>query len=84
MDNIILEFDQETIKTVAKKAIELKTGARGLRTILEDHMLNIMYSAPEDKTIQKIVVTPSVITENTNPIIIRKPDSDIVDKVVNE
>ena len=84
MDNIVLEFDQETIKTVAKKAIELKTGARGLRTILEDHMLNIMYSAPEDKTIQKIVVTPSVITENTNPIIIRKPEQEIVDKAVNE
>ena len=84
MDNIVLEFDQETIKTVAKKAIELKTGARGLRTILEDHMLNIMYSAPEDKTIQKIVVTPSVITDNTNPIIIRKPEQDIVDKAVNE
>lgn len=84
MDNIKLEFDQETIKTVAKKAIELKTGARGLRTILEDHMLNIMYSAPEDKTIQKIVITPSVITENSSPIVIRKPEKQEVSQAVNE
>ena len=74
MDNIDLEFDQEAIKTVAKKAIELKTGARGLRTILEDHMLNIMYSAPEDKSIQKIVITPSVILDNTSPIVVRKSE----------
>ena len=85
MDNIDLEFDQEAISTVAKKAIELKTGARGLRTILEDHMLNIMYNAPEDKTIQKIVITPSVITENTSPIIVRKAEEvENKESVVNE
>lgn len=84
MDNINLEFDQEAIKTVAKKAIELKTGARGLRTILEDHMLNIMYSAPEDKSIQKIVITPSVITENTSPIIVRKSEQEVAPSAVNE
>ncbi|MBE7082297.1 MAG: ATP-dependent Clp protease ATP-binding subunit ClpX [Clostridiales bacterium] len=72
MDNVDLEFDQETIKTVARKAIELKTGARGLRTILEQHMLNIMYTTPKDKSIQKIVITPSVITENSDPIVIKK------------
>lgn len=83
MDNITLEFEEEAIKTVARKAIELKTGARGLRTILEDHMLNIMYSAPVDKTIKKIVVTPSVITENTSPIIIRATEEQ-EKKVVNE
>ncbi len=84
MDNIALEFEEETIKTVAKKAIELKTGARGLRTILEDHMLNIMYSAPEDKNIKKIVITPSVITEGSKPIIIKKTETESLDKVVNE
>jgi len=84
MDKIDLEFDQEAIKTVARKAIELKTGARGLRTILEDHMLNIMYSAPVDKTIQKIVITPSVINDNTSPIIVRKTEEEPKEKVVNE
>ena len=85
MDNIDLEFDQEAISTVAKKAIELKTGARGLRTILEDHMLNIMYNAPEDKSIQKIVITPSVITDDTSPIIVRKSEEvEKKESVVNE
>ncbi len=83
MDNIELEFDSEAIKTVARRAIELKTGARGLRTILEDHMLNIMYKAPEDKSIKKIVVTPSVIVDNEQPIIIRASEEQL-DSAVNE
>lgn len=83
MDNINLEFEEEAIKTVARKAIELKTGARGLRTILEDHMLNIMYNAPDDNKIKKIVITPSVITENSQPIIVRETLEE-AQKVVNE
>lgn len=81
MDNIELEFDSEAISAVARKAIELKTGARGLRTILEDHMLNIMYDAPMDKTIKKIVITPSVITNGENPIIIRSQDEPLSEDV---
>ncbi len=84
MDSIDLEFEDEAIKTVAKRAIALKTGARGLRTILEDHMLNIMYSAPEDKSIKKIVITPSVITEGAKPIIIRKAETETLESAVNE
>ena len=74
MDNVELDFDSEAINAVAKKAIELKTGARGLRTILEEHMMNIMYSTPMDKTIKKIVITPSVITNNEKPIVVRFSD----------
>ena len=85
MDNIELKFEDEAIKSVAKKAIELKTGARGLRTILEDHMLNIMYMAPSDKTIKKIVITPSVIQNNEQPIIIRSGgETENQDVAVNE
>ena len=82
MDNIELQFEDEAIKAVAKKAIELKTGARGLRTILEDNMLNIMYNAPEDKTIKKIVITPSVISNNEKPIIIREANNEDKQKAV--
>ena len=86
MDNINLEFEDEAIRTVAKKAIELKTGARGLRTILEEHMLNIMYSAPQNKDVKKIVITPSVIQEGKEPIIIKKPKEEKEEKLeaVNE
>lgn len=72
IDGIKLEFDDACLSAVAKKAIRLKTGARGLRTILEERMLGIMYSAPEDKTIDKIIITDKFIDEGDEPIYIRK------------
>ena len=56
MDNIELEFSEPAIRRFAKKAIELKTGARGLRNILESSMLPLMYNCPSDKDITKIVL----------------------------
>jgi ATP-dependent Clp protease ATP-binding subunit ClpX len=56
IDGIKLEFTNEAISAFAKQAIELKTGARGLRTIIENAMLPIMYSAPSNKNIKKIVM----------------------------
>ena len=73
MDGINLVFDDEAIKAVAKKAMKLKTGARGLRTILEDSMLKLMYSAPGDKTIDSIVINENFIkNKDTQPEFIRK------------
>ena len=75
IDGIKLEFTNEAISAFAKKALELKTVARGLRTIIENAMLPIMYKAPSNKNIQKIimdiekedslVVLPTII-ENKN------------------
>ena len=73
MDGINLEFKEEAIKAVAKKALKLKTGARGLRTILEDRMLSLMYSAPADKTIDTIILDDTFINATGEPIYIRKP-----------
>ena len=56
IDGIKLEFTNDAISAFAKQAIELKTGARGLRTIIENAMLPVMYSAPSNKNIQKIVM----------------------------
>ena len=57
MDGIKLEFTNEAILTFARKAIELKTGARGLRTIVENSMLPVMYETPSKKDeIKKIVM----------------------------
>ena len=56
MDGIELEFSKSVISKFSKQAIELKTGARGLRSILEDVMLPIMYEAPSDSSIYKVVV----------------------------
>jgi len=69
MDNIKLEFTKEAIKAVAKRAIELKTGARGLRTILEGKMMQTMYDAPSHKNIAKIVITEDFILNK-----VKEPD----------
>ena len=67
MDGIDLTFDDEAIRAVAKKAIELKTGARGLRTILEERMLDVMYSCHFEEDIKKINITADFINKKSNP-----------------
>lgn len=67
IDGIEIEFTEDAILAVAHKAMELKTGARGLRTILEEKMLPLMYSAPEDKTIKRIKITKEFILDNAKP-----------------
>ncbi len=71
IDGVDLEFEPSAISAVAKKAIELKTGARGLRTILEDSMLDLMFLAPSDKTIKKIVLDGKSILKDAQPKIVR-------------
>lgn len=72
IDGINLEFTDSAIRAVAKKAISLKTGARGLRTILENIMVDLMYKFPSDKTIKSVKIDEKVITENASPEIIRE------------
>ena len=71
MDNIDLEFESDALVAVAKKSMERKTGARGLRSILESVMLDFMYDAPNDNTITKIVIDKGCIDNNGQPQIIR-------------
>ena len=72
MDGIDLQFDDSAVSAVAKKAIKLKTGARGLRTILEERMLGLMYTAPADKTIESIIINDGFINGKDEPEYIRK------------
>lgn len=72
LDNVELVVEDEALTAVAAKAIELKTGARGLRSILENILLEFMYEIPNDKDIIKIIVTKDCITNNYKPTIIRK------------
>ena len=58
---------KETKMAIAKKAIELKTGARGLRTILEERMLDVMYSCHFEEDIKKITITADFINKIANP-----------------
>ena len=70
MDNVDLEFENDALIAVARKAIKLNTGARGLRSILENTMLDIMYKIPDDKSIAKVVITAKTI-EGEPPLIVR-------------
>ena len=73
IDGIKIEFSPDAVKAIAKKAMKLKTGARGLRTIIEGKMTRLMYEAPSLKDVEKIVVTDKFIElENGQPIVIKK------------
>ncbi len=77
IDGIDVEFSEDAILAVAKKAMDLKTGARGLRTILESKMNRLMYEIPSHKDISKIVVTDKFIeVENAEPEIIKIENTD--------
>ena len=69
MDGVALEFEEEALSAIAKKAIERKTGARGLRAILEDIMLNVMYDIPSREDIEKCMITKDTIQDRTDPIL---------------
>ncbi len=74
MDGVALEFEEEALRLVAKKAIERKTGARGLRAILESAMLNVMYEIPSRNDIEKCIITKETIEKGSEPIVILSDD----------
>ena len=64
LDGVGLEFDQEAIETIADKALERETGARGLRAIMENAMLDLMYRIPSDESISRCMITRDMIEKN--------------------
>ena len=68
-DNIDLEFDQDALRAIAKKSIERNTGARGLRSIVEATLRDIMFTAPSDETISKITITADCVNGTGEPVI---------------
>lgn len=72
LDNVDLVIDDDALHAVAKKAIALKTGARGLRSILEQIMLDVMYEIPGDKSIEKVIITGDSVEKGKPAEIIRR------------
>ncbi|AEO08249.1 ATP-dependent Clp protease ATP-binding subunit ClpX [Buchnera aphidicola] len=70
LEKVKLEFNKECMKSIAKKAINKKTGARGLRSIIENVLLNIMYELPSMNHVKKVLINESVINSNSSPKII--------------
>ena len=71
LDGVELEIETEALRAIAKKSIERKTGARGLRTILESILNDTMFEAPSDDTIVKIIVTEKCVSGEEKPTLIR-------------
>ena len=69
LDEVKLEFDDAALNAIADKAMEKKTGARALRSIIEDYMLDIMYEIPKDNNIGKVVITGDYILKKGAPVI---------------
>jgi len=74
MDQVELNFEEDALKAIAKLAIERKTGARGLRSIVESVMLEVMYEIPSRKDIKKCVVTQDTIDNKQLPTILYDDD----------
>jgi len=74
MEGVELEFRDDALRAVAKKAMERKTGARGLRTILENVLLETMYDLPSTSSAKKVVVDEAVVTGETMPYVIYESD----------
>ena len=72
MDGVELQFADDAVKAIADRAIKLKTGARGLRTIVENAIIGLMYDTPSDKSIEKIIITADCINKQGEPIVVRK------------
>ncbi len=71
MDDVELEFTNDALMAIADKTLEKKTGARGLRGIMESVLMNIMYETPSDHTISKVIITKDCVDGNGTPEIIR-------------
>jgi ATP-dependent Clp protease ATP-binding subunit ClpX len=74
LDGVDLEFDEGALHAIAKKALAKKTGARALRSIIEDFMLDIMYEIPKDKNIGKVTITEDYVNGHGGPLIEIKPE----------
>ena len=82
-DNVTLEFEEDALSAIADKAIEMEIGARGLRSVMEKIMTNIMYEVPSDNKIEKVILTRESVVDNEPPNIVRRPKPQIDPDAVN-
>lgn len=76
MENVKLKFTKGAISAIAKKTLERKAGARGLRSILEEIMLDIMYEVPSQDNVEECVISEEVINTNEKPIIVYQREAE--------
>ena len=74
IDGVNLEFTEDAVSAIAQKAVARKTGARGLRSIMEDMMTDIMYEIPSEPDISTVEITEDVVSNNGDPVITHKDE----------
>jgi ATP-dependent Clp protease ATP-binding subunit ClpX len=74
LDGVELEFTDDAVEAIADRAMERGTGARGLRAIIEEVLLNVMYDVPSREDVGKVVVTGEVVSDNVNPTLVPRED----------
>jgi ATP-dependent Clp protease ATP-binding subunit ClpX len=75
LENVELEFTDDALQAIAQQAILRATGARGLRAILEEVLLNVMYDLPSRTDVEKCVITAEVVLEKVNPTLVPRASS---------
>ena len=75
LDGVELEFEEDAIREIASEAYERKTGARGIRSIMEKVMMDVMFEIPSDETIEKVIITKDSVLGNSKPTVIRFGES---------
>ena len=80
IEGVELEFHQDALVAIAKKALDTKTGARGLRGIIENIMLDIMFEVPSNENIEKVIITREVVEKQVEPIMILGQKNDCKDE----
>lgn len=74
LDKVELEFQPDALKAIAKKTIERQTGARGLRSVVEGFLTELMYSVPSDYTVEKVTITGDTVANGEKPMIVYNPE----------
>ena len=78
LENVKLTFNKDALITLAKEAIKRKTGARGLRSIIENSMLDIMYEIPSDPEISEVEISKDTILQKSKPKLTKDPSNNIL------
>ena len=71
-DGVELSYDPEALEAIADRAIELKIGARGLRSVMEGVMTDVMYAVPSDPAVKKVTITAACVKGEAKPLIEKK------------
>jgi ATP-dependent Clp protease ATP-binding subunit ClpX len=78
MEGVELCFKEEALRLIAKKAIKRKIGARGLRSILEDILLDTMYELPSLEDLEKVIIDENAVSKNGQPVLVFRKERDAI------